>query len=51
MNDAFFFILHNKSYAITGSQSIFFAEFLPTTGQITLIGTSARPTNFAVPEL
>jgi len=51
MEDALFFILHNKSYAIIDSQSIFFAEFLPTTGQITLIGTSARPTNFAVLEL
>jgi len=51
MDDALFFILHNKSYVITGSQSIFFAEFLPTTTQITLIGTSVRPTNFAVPEL
>jgi len=51
MDDALFFIIHYKSYPITGIQSIFFAELLPTTGQVTLIGTSARPTNFTVPEL
>jgi len=51
MDDVVFFILHNKSYPITSSQTIFFAKLLPTTGQVTLIGTSTRPTYFTVPEL
>jgi len=51
MDYALFFILHNKSYPITSSQSVFFAKLLPTTGQVTLIRTSARPTYLTVPEL